>query len=141
MPYFICDTCGGYYELQPSESPEDFDSKCECGGHLKYIQDLTNPDKFQKICSNCGSIIDDDKKKCPICGFKDEISLKSIIFFILFWVFSIDLAIGIFFVRLPRYYPNYSFPKDFYSYFILSSIIFVILIGIIIYIRRRITNE
>lgn len=34
--YLICDKCKGYYELQPGESPEDFASKCDCGGKLLY---------------------------------------------------------------------------------------------------------
>jgi hypothetical protein len=32
MGYLICDR---YYELQPGESPEDFDLTCNCGGELK----------------------------------------------------------------------------------------------------------
>ena len=34
LSYLVCDTCGGYYELQPGESPENFDLECACGGHL-----------------------------------------------------------------------------------------------------------
>ncbi|MCZ3372152.1 MULTISPECIES: hypothetical protein [Methanobacterium] len=34
LSYLVCDTCGGYYELQPGESPESFDLECECGGQL-----------------------------------------------------------------------------------------------------------
>ena len=37
--YLECENCGGYYELQHRESPEDFD-KCQCGGNLKYIQSM-----------------------------------------------------------------------------------------------------
>jgi hypothetical protein len=33
--YMVCDKCGGYYKLQPGESPDDFDM-CQCGGELKY---------------------------------------------------------------------------------------------------------
>lgn len=36
MGYLICDKCGGYYELQPGEKPEDFSDECECGGKLIY---------------------------------------------------------------------------------------------------------
>ncbi|MFA0832489.1 MAG: hypothetical protein ACC609_00610 [Methanobacterium formicicum] len=36
MGYLICDKCGGYYELQPGEKPEDFSNECECGGELIY---------------------------------------------------------------------------------------------------------
>ena len=34
LNYLVCDTCGGYYELQPGESPENFDLECACSGHL-----------------------------------------------------------------------------------------------------------
>lgn len=37
--YVICDKCGGYYELQPDELPDDFD-KCQCGGELEYREKL-----------------------------------------------------------------------------------------------------
>lgn len=37
--YLICDGCGGYYELQPGEYPEDFE-KCQCGGKLHYMDHL-----------------------------------------------------------------------------------------------------
>lgn len=33
--YLVCSECGGYYELQEGESPEDF-SECECGGKLRF---------------------------------------------------------------------------------------------------------
>jgi hypothetical protein len=39
MGYLVCENCGGYYKLQKGESPEDFD-KCQCGGKLKYVDDL-----------------------------------------------------------------------------------------------------
>lgn len=39
MGYIICEKCGGYYELQPGEHPEDFD-RCDCGGKLKYERSL-----------------------------------------------------------------------------------------------------
>ncbi len=38
--YLICDSCGGYYELQTGESPEDFSDECECGGNLGHYHDL-----------------------------------------------------------------------------------------------------
>lgn len=37
--YLICKKCGGYYKLQPGESPTDFD-KCNCGGELEYRNKL-----------------------------------------------------------------------------------------------------
>lgn len=54
MSYLVCDQCGGYYELQPGESPDDFKDTCECGGNLKYVHKLDT----QKICPNCGKVTD-----------------------------------------------------------------------------------
>ena len=39
--YLVCEKCGGYYELEEGESPEDFES-CGCGGHLNYVKNLKN---------------------------------------------------------------------------------------------------
>ena len=33
--FLVCDKCGGYYELQKGESPEDFSVECDCGGQLE----------------------------------------------------------------------------------------------------------
>jgi hypothetical protein len=38
--YLVCDSCGGYYELQTGETPEDFSDECECGGKLDHYYDL-----------------------------------------------------------------------------------------------------
>lgn len=38
--YIVCDKCGGYYQLQPGESPDDFSEECECGGNLEYKKEL-----------------------------------------------------------------------------------------------------
>jgi len=45
--YLLCDNCGGSYELQEGESPEDFSDKCECGGNLKHTKDLSNTNTSQ----------------------------------------------------------------------------------------------
>jgi hypothetical protein len=42
MGYLICDTCHGYYELKKGESPEDFSSKCECGGNLEFKSSISS---------------------------------------------------------------------------------------------------
>lgn len=38
--YIVCDKCGGYYQLQPGESADDFSDVCECGGRLEYRKEL-----------------------------------------------------------------------------------------------------
>ena len=40
--YLVCNKCGGYYKLQPGESPEDFE-ECQCGGKLRYVEDVNIP--------------------------------------------------------------------------------------------------
>jgi len=40
MGYLICNKCKNYYELQPGESPEDFELNCSCGGELKFHNNL-----------------------------------------------------------------------------------------------------
>jgi Protein of unknown function (DUF2927). len=40
MPYLICKKCGGYYQLQGEEAPDDFHDKCQCGGDLEYLESL-----------------------------------------------------------------------------------------------------
>jgi len=48
MGYLVCEKCGGYYELQDGESPNDFSDKCECGGKLVYSENLENTEKDSK---------------------------------------------------------------------------------------------
>ncbi|NYB27175.1 MAG: hypothetical protein HVN34_07580 [Methanobacteriaceae archaeon] len=38
--YLVCDKCNQYYKLRPGESPEDFTDECECGGKLKYYDNI-----------------------------------------------------------------------------------------------------
>ena len=39
--YLVCDACGGYYELQTGEDPDDFSDECECGGCLVHQSNLS----------------------------------------------------------------------------------------------------
>jgi hypothetical protein len=34
--YLECDKCGGQYESETGESPDDYSDECECGGKLSY---------------------------------------------------------------------------------------------------------
>ncbi len=47
MPYLICQNCGGYYQLDDDESPEDFDS-CSCGGKLIYSEYLDSKPRMSR---------------------------------------------------------------------------------------------
>lgn len=86
MGYLVCEKCGGAYELQPGESPEDFET-CACGGSLKYMENLdskkSEPKKsqknpFAKIKSKTKNSFskDSDNKEsvkfCKKCGFKNK---------------------------------------------------------------------
>jgi hypothetical protein len=70
--YLKCDKCGGSYELQEGESPEDFTNKCECGGTLRYIEnsDSTQPEGSTMYCPNCGTENKKTDKFCSSCGKK-----------------------------------------------------------------------
>ncbi len=45
--YIVCNTCKGYYKLQSDEFPEDFTTKCECGGKLKYYENYALPESTE----------------------------------------------------------------------------------------------
>jgi hypothetical protein len=114
------DKCAGYYELQPNESPNDLSDKCECGGNLKHRQNLDDADDSQKTCSNCGSIIEDDKKVCPGCGFK----LK-----------EPPLTKGKFQSKYPRG------DKEFNVNWLAMSIAFVVALYIIFFVQKKLFYE
>ena len=40
MGYLICGKCKSYYKLQTGESAKDFIDKCDCGGKLRYMENL-----------------------------------------------------------------------------------------------------
>jgi ribosomal protein L40E len=69
--YLVCESCGGYYELQKGESLEDFD-RCQCGGDLTYYASLNEIEKQiqTKICSKCGTKNIDTAQFCQECGTK-----------------------------------------------------------------------
>jgi hypothetical protein len=38
--YLVCDVCEGYYELSFGERADDFGEKCQCGGRLRFVENL-----------------------------------------------------------------------------------------------------
>ena len=40
MGYLICGKCKSYYKLQSGESAKDFVDDCDCGGKLRYVENL-----------------------------------------------------------------------------------------------------
>lgn len=74
MGYLICEKCGGYYELQPGEKPEDFLDKCDCGGNLSFADNLDSTDNNLKevaissICPECGMKNPENSIFCQECG-------------------------------------------------------------------------
>jgi hypothetical protein len=38
--YLICGKCKSYYQLQTGESPKDFINECDCGGKVRYVENL-----------------------------------------------------------------------------------------------------
>lgn len=77
MDYLVCDKCGGYYELQPGESLDDFHGNCDCGGNLKQVPSLDSnlvnkPNLIDhvKVCPACGEENDKKSAICVFCGQK-----------------------------------------------------------------------
>ena len=61
LGYLECQNCGGYYELQPGESPEDFD-KCECGEKLKYTKSIPGINQSEDLVSDNAENLDKNLK-------------------------------------------------------------------------------
>lgn len=76
MGYLVCDKCGGYYELQPGESPDDFSDECECGGKIRYVENLEDIGEGMEAmsatikCPQCGTKNPAKAKFCQKCGIK-----------------------------------------------------------------------
>ena len=76
MGRLVCDECGGYYELQDGEKPEDFSSECQCGGalyHMESVDDLQQKPKkgfmgFWNGQSTGGKIIISIMGLCVVFG-------------------------------------------------------------------------
>jgi len=149
MSYLVCDRCGGYYELQPGESPEDFSDKCECGGHLSYVQDLDENDGSNEVCPNCGSVISEEDEVCPGCGFelKESALTENQLIFGFLWylpqigIFMIGFIAVTYMLGIVIVHSFNSQPiTDFYSYLqtLLITLIFpIILLVVIIALIRR----
>lgn len=74
MPFVVCEECGGYYELQKGESPEDFES-CLCGGKLEYIKQ--NPEKGNKPNHNISREVD-EVKESEVTDENTKVQIKSV---------------------------------------------------------------
>lgn len=72
MGYLICESCGGYYELQKDESPDDFSDKCHCGGHLNYKDSIQlDQEESQNIlCPSCDTLNPNFAVFCSECGHR-----------------------------------------------------------------------
>jgi hypothetical protein len=79
MPYLICDSCEGLYELEDGESPENFDLRCDCGGKLDYYatkydyyKEHQKSDSVQQTSGNSSG-----KNINPSGGFFDNLDTQS----------------------------------------------------------------
>jgi hypothetical protein len=68
--YLVCDKCGGYYELQPGESPEDYE-QCECSGKLKYST-LLSSNELKDSSSDKSEIVGENNKFRSFINFKNN---------------------------------------------------------------------
>ena len=106
MGYLVCDTCGGYYRLREGESPDDFQSRCQCGGNLEYYDDLDgrlNKPRRQKSTSHNSK----DQYFIPIMLIM--VSLECLLTFLYISSFTVILgivglifAIFLFLIRIKK---------------------------------------
>lgn len=103
--YLKCEKCGGYYELQKGESPDDFQDKCECGGNLNYVEsfDMNKPDETPKNASNDKDNLQDKKGPKPKRQKYLIIGLVAVVFIIA--IIGAYYAYGQY--QDNKYYENY----------------------------------
>lgn len=120
MAYLICDKCGGYYELQDGEAPDDpqnlrfwdtenevfecFDS-CQCGGKLRYVNSLYGKSYESNKSEN--------KIKESVLNFWNKQNRNGKIVLILLGLFLIIASI---FGALGKIYPDTSTPQGYLDY-------------------------
>ncbi|AEG17290.1 hypothetical protein [Methanobacterium paludis] len=130
--YLICKKCGGYYELQPGESPEDFDS-CQCGGKLEYYA-LQNHEKDPNTAKNLPEV--HEVKSVPQSAHTDNSTILKIVALavILYLLLNFFPAvIGLFYLGLYRSSADGSGNSLFVLMGILLAISFLIVIILIGY--------
>jgi ribosomal protein L40E len=66
--YLLCEKCGGYYELEPGESPDDFAGDCDCGGKLTHTKTIETETDLENICKKCGTKNPENADFCIKCG-------------------------------------------------------------------------
>ncbi len=91
MGYLVCNKCGGYYMLRAGESPDDFKSKCECGGRLEYFKRLSDPLNKSQTSSRESSDKTWNKYFIPLMLIM--VGIESIIS--IFYTLSINIILGI----------------------------------------------
>lgn len=94
MGYLICEKCEGYYELQEGEDLEDFKS-CECGGNLKYIENLKDYYGENLDESLIIEEVTQTSEESKIASINKLINLKSLFLGIVVWVVIDSLLFGV----------------------------------------------
>ena len=99
MGYLICDSCKVYYELEDGESPENFSSKCECGGNLEFKDSINHNLETESIGRNkiAHGYSFTDKKSFNykiIIIFGVVVIIVGIIGIVMFNIFGIIIAIA-----------------------------------------------
>jgi hypothetical protein len=105
MPYLVCDECGGYYELQEGESPEDFLLKCDCGGRLRVVESLGD---FEG--SNIYEEIDDAQEIPNSEGIKKQ--SRKFLSQNIFKICIIVAVVGMLIISAGVFYKNGSYGVD-----------------------------
>ncbi|WP_223791825.1 hypothetical protein [Methanobacterium spitsbergense] len=97
-----CNKCKQQYELLPEEKPEDFSSKCGCGGSLKHHLD---DDKQYLKESSVGYDIHEVGKRDPINFiYIFELVIKGLMLLGAFFIAIILFPLGLIVLALIVYF-------------------------------------
>lgn len=129
--YLICKKCGGYYEIQPGESPEDFDS-CQCGGKLEYYA-LQKPEQNHNTAKNPPKV--HEVESVPQSHTDNNTILKIVALAVILYLLLnfFPAVIGLFYLGLYRSSLNGSSNSLFVLMGILLAIGFLVVIVLIGY--------
>lgn len=141
MGYLICGECGGYYELEQGESPENFE-KCECGGKLRYrktVEGLKNYGTNDKVSYNDNNLEKIKLKSIGIGAISSLLIILSIFLPKLLLKYNTDeyaiVSILFIFVLAPLiggFIASYSCKRCNYKYGVVNSIIGIFIYNIVI---------
>jgi len=121
MKYLKCKSCGGYYELEAEESPDDFET-CQCGGKLDFYDDHRSEKEYNTYYRE----IKDSKSESP---------LKILFAFLVLFLILFGSGIAMFIILLGLQYLGPS--NGNYLFMLFFGICFASILVLLWYLFRK----